>query len=353
MAWLYGTGSAGVDCWATDTGWFDEDAFAAPIKSWFDEDLLASIPPALNGALSVTQDAQVSLAVGTTLPFYSETEMGLVTLLPWTPREAFDATGAGNVAAITQDAQTISAAGTAAVAGAAAVTQAGQTLSAGATVAVKGAAAITQAAETILATASDGDAGVLLVTQAPQTSAAAGAVAVAGASAITELPDTLTAQGGQPFVPPVQDNSGGGYFPQQTDRSRRKPQPPKPVEKPQPRVVQVTRVGRLDLRQEDGGMSAAGTVATGGDAVAKQAANGIESKAVVLISGFSWTDTPEHKSVARGAVEVKGGFRGHQYSEAKAAGVVDWRDVIAEEDQLLTPEMWKSYVVTRALKDFQ
>lgn len=170
-------------------------------------------------------------------------------------------------AAITQAADTLSAAGTVEIAGAASVTQAADTTSAAGTVAVDGAASITQAANTTSAAGTVDIAGALAVTQADDTLSSAGTVGTVtstGDAAITQASDSVSAAG-------TVDIAGTASVTQAGDTTSAAG------------VVDVA--GVASITQAADTASAAGTVAVAGAAAITQAGDTTSAAGAVAVAG--------------------------------------------------------------------
>ncbi len=159
--------------------------------------LLVALKPASSGVTgdaAITQAADTASAAGTV----EIAGAAAITQVADTVSSA-GAVDIAGAASITQGGNTASAAGTVAIVGDAAITQAADTLAADGTVAapgVTGDAAITQAADTLSAAGTVDIAGAASITQGADTTSAAGTVAIAGAAAIMQAADTLSAAGG-------------------------------------------------------------------------------------------------------------------------------------------------------------
>lgn len=166
----------------------------------------------------------------------------------------------------TQAAQSASAAGVVAIAGASALTQADQTSAGAGAVAVIGASANTQAAQTVAATGAVAIIGASATTQANQTSAATGVVAIAGALAAAQADHTLTASSG------------------------------------------ATAIGALAATQDAQSSSASGTVAIAGALAASQASNTLtaEGEGAAENTGAAALAQAAHTISASGGVAITG-----------------------------------------------
>lgn len=99
-------------------------------------------------------------------------------------------------ASLTQGADSLSAAGTVAVAGAAAITQTRDSVSGAGTVAVGGSSALTQGADGSTAAGAVAVVGASAVSQGADSTSGAGAVSIAGAAGLTESGNTASGTGG-------------------------------------------------------------------------------------------------------------------------------------------------------------
>jgi hypothetical protein len=193
--------------------------------------------------------------------------------------------GATGTAAITEGADTVSAAGTVAIAGAASITEGADTTSAAGTVAVAGTAGITEAGD---------------------TSAAAGTVAVAGASAVTEAGDTLAAEG---------------------------------------TVGSTAITGEADITEAADTLASAGTVAIAGAAAVTEAADTASAAGTVSVAGAADITEAADTASAAGVVAIAGAADVTEGDDALAATgtVVDAGTIlgaadITEADDTLTAE---------------
>lgn len=110
------------------------------------------------------------------------------------------ASGIAGTASITEDADTVSAAGALAIKGSASITEAADTASGAGTIAIAGTASITEGADTLSATGALSIVGSASITEGADTVSATGALSIAGQAAITEDDDTLSATGESQIV---------------------------------------------------------------------------------------------------------------------------------------------------------
>ncbi len=148
-------------------------------------------PTTITGSAALTQGADTASAAGTVaIAGDASTTQGADALA------AAGTVALAGAADVTQGADTLSAAGTVAIAGDASITQGADTLSAtGGVPGLSGDASITQGADTLAAAGTVAIAGAAALTQAANTPAAAGTVAIVGAAALTQGANTLAAAG--------------------------------------------------------------------------------------------------------------------------------------------------------------
>lgn len=232
-----------------------------PNPWWLDMivEIAYGITSGATGTLSITQDANTITATGT---------VAIAGALAKTQdNNTISATGwrtITGVLSVNQDAQAISAAGVVAIAGALSKSQADQTLTGTGTVAIAGALSKAQDANTISATGTVADAGVitgsLAITQDANSITAAGKVAIAGAGTIIQAEQTITANG------------------------------------------KVAIVGAASITQDNQTSSAAGTVLARGTLSKTQDAQTIISAGAVAIAGALSKNQDAHTLSATGTV---------------------------------------------------
>jgi len=187
-------------------------------------------------------------------------------------------------AALTQGADTLSAAGTVAVAGAAAITQAGQTLSAAGAIEVAGAAALTQTEDSLSSAGAVSVAGTAALTQTADSVSGDGAVAVAGAAAVAQAADTTAGAGEVAVV-------GAASVSQGADATAG--------------AGAVGVAGASALAQAADTAAGAGTLTITGSSVAAQAGDVTSGAGTVMIGG-SGVPVQSNAIAAAGAVLIVG-----------------------------------------------
>jgi hypothetical protein len=199
-------------------------------------------------------------------------------------------TAAGTVAIagsadITEGGDTLAAAGTVDISGSADITEGGDTVSSSGTVAVSGSADITEGGDTLAAAGTVDISGSADITEASDTVSSSGTVAVNGSADITEGGDTLTAAG-------TVDISGSADITEEADTLAASG------------TVDIS--GSADITEEADTLTASGTVDISGSADITEASDTVSSSGTVAISGSADITEEADTLTASGTVAIAG-----------------------------------------------